>query len=138
MKKIESLLRSFYYFGQITNAKSFYLYKEKLSKTYYHQHLFLNFTYGIITQNLNLSLENKFTIEKVKDELKLNNFYNENNIGLFIYPNICLKHMYTINNANQLTKVQKKTIIDLMDGELIKLNENFEVDYAKISKTINY
>ena len=81
-----------------------------------------------------MSLENKFSIDNLKEEMKLNNFYNENNIGLFIYPNICLKNMYTINMANKLSNNEKKILVNLMNDELNKINISYKKDYNKFLK----
>jgi hypothetical protein len=129
MKELKNLVRSFYNYGQLTNSKSYYLYKNKLSKINYYEHFFLNFTYCSLTQNLNLSLENKFTLEKLQEEFKLNNYYNENNIGLFIFPNLCLKHMYTLNKANKITLSEKKILNEIMNKELINIQKNFDINY---------
>jgi hypothetical protein len=129
MKELKNLVRSFYNYGQLTNSKSYYLYKNKLSKINYYEHFFLNFTYCSLTQNLNLSLENKFTLERLQEEFKLNNYYNENNIGLFIFPNLCLKHMYTLNKANKITLSEKKILNEIMNKELINIQKNFDINY---------
>jgi hypothetical protein len=134
MKELKSLIRSFYNLGHLTNAKSFDLYKNKLSKINYYEHFFLNFTYCSITQNLNLSLQNKFSVEKLNEEFKLNNYYNENNIGLFIFPNICIKNIYTLNKANKLSHAEKKLLNEIMNKEFTDIKKNFDMNYYNILK----
>jgi hypothetical protein len=136
MKELQNLLRSFYNYGHLTNSKSYYLYKNNLSKINYYEHFYLNFIYCSITQNLNLSLENKFTAENLKEEFKLNNYYNENNIGLFIFPNLCLKNMYTINKAKKLNTNEKKIFNEIMLKELESIKKNFETYYNNFEKNL--
>ena len=128
---MKTLLRSFYDLGHIANSKSYYLYSRKLKKHDYYFNFFLNYNYCCITQNLNLAYKNQFDIEKLKEEYKLNSFYFDKNIGLFVYPNICMKHIYTIHKAKTLKKEQNKILKNVMSEHYEKLVNEFNSDYLK-------
>ena len=131
---MDKLTKNFYYFGHITNTKAYNLYSSRIRKHdfNYHQLLFfLNYNYSCNSNNLNLIQNKNFPLEKIKEELKLNKFYLENNVGLFVYPNLCIKHIHTINNSSVLKSKEKKILQNVMNDELDKLKNLFDEDYSK-------
>lgn len=131
---MDKLIKNFYYFGHLTNTQAYSLYSSKIRKhdfNYNQVLFFLNYNYVCNSNNLNLIYNKNLTIDKIKEELKLNNFYLENNIGLFMYPNICAKHIYTLHNSSNLKLKEKKILQNLMNDELDKLKNSFDDNYNK-------
>ena len=54
-----------------------------------------------------------------------------NNLGLFVYSNLCIKHIHTINNSSVLKSKEKKILQNVMNDELDKLKNLFDEDYSK-------
>ena len=80
---------------------------------------------------MNLIQNKNFPLEKIKEETKLNKFYLDNNLGLFVYPNLCINHINTLNNYSVLKSKEKKILQNVMNDELDKLKNLFDEDYSK-------
>lgn len=132
---MKTLLRSFYDLGHLTNAKSYALYSGQLKKHDYYWNFFLNYNYSSISLKLNEAYNNNLDVDKIRSEYQLNNFYLDKNIGLFLYPNLCLKHIYTIHNSNSLkNKQQVKIFKNVMNQQYEKIIEEFNKNYLNIKK----
>jgi hypothetical protein len=130
---MKTLLRSFYDLGHLTNAKSYTLYSSKLKKHDYYWNFFMNYNYCSVSLKLNQAYDNQLDTDKIREEFKLNSFYLDKNIGLFVYPNLCLKHIHTIHNSNSLkNKQQKKIFQNVMNQQYEKIIEEFNKNYQQL------
>lgn len=132
---MKTLLRTFYDLGHLTNSKSYAFYSSQLKKHDYYWNFFLNYNYLSISQKLNEAYENNLEIDKISSEHQLNNFYLDKNIGLFVFPNMCLKHIYTIHQSSSLkNKQQMKIFKNVMNTQYEKIVEEFNKNYTNFKK----
>jgi len=133
---MKTLLRSFYDLGHLTNSKSYTFYSSQLKKHDYYWNFFLNYNYSSISLKLNQAHDNKLDIDNIREEHKLNNFYLDKNIGLFVFPNMCLKHIYTIHQSSTIlkNKQQIKIFKNVMNTQYEKIIEDFNKNYTNFKK----